>query len=357
MICSEKFFRASVSASERAPMVLRNRVNWALNCVDEGIVKRVLTSVIFAFGIFSATLAMGQQYPTKPIRIIAPFSPGGGTDFIGRFIAQKLTERLGQSVIVDNRPGAGGNLGAELAVKAAPDGYTLLLVAGSYTVNPSLYKLSFDSANDITPIVLLSQGPFVVAVHPSVPVKTLQELIDYAKKNPDKLAYGSAGSGSVTHLAGELFLDMAKVKMVHVPYKGTGPMLNDAIAGTVQVLFGSVATTLQHIKSGRLRGLAVTTAKRIAAAPELPTVAEAGVPGYEVTLWHGLVGPKGIPRPIVDRLNSEVEIALKVKETGEHLAADGVTPAGGTPEQFQALIKSDIERWRKVVQRAGVKVE
>jgi tripartite-type tricarboxylate transporter receptor subunit TctC len=161
----------------------------------------------------------------------------------------------------------------------------------------------------------------------------------------------------VTHLASELFLDRAKIKMVHVPYKGTGPALNDAIAGTVQVLFGSVATTLQHIKSGRLRGLAVTTSKRISAAPDLPTVAEAGVPGYEVTLWHGLVGPKGIPRPIVDRLNSEVGQALKVKETAEHLAADGVTPAGGTPEQFHALIRSDIERWRKVVQRAGVKVE
>jgi tripartite-type tricarboxylate transporter receptor subunit TctC len=319
--------------------------------------KRILTSAILAFGMLAAGLVSAQQYPSKPIRIIAPFSPGGGTDFIARFIAQKLTERLGQSVIVDNRPGAGGNLGAELAVKAAPDGYTLLLVAGSYTVNPSLYKLSFDSANDITPIVQLSQGPFVVAVHPSIPVKTLQELIEYAKKNPDKLAYGTSGSGSITHLASELFLDMAKIKMVHVPYKGTGPALNDAIAGTVQVLFGSVATTLQHIKSGRLRGLAVTTSKRIAAAPELPTVAEAGVPGYEVTLWHGLVGPMGIPRPIVDRLNNEVGQALKGKETGEHLAADGVTPAGGTPEQFQALIKSDIERWRKVVQRAGVKVE
>lgn len=319
--------------------------------------KRVMAGVVLAIGCLASTGALAQQYPAKPVRIVAPFSPGGGTDFIARFIAQKLTERLGQSVIVDNRPGAGGNLGAELAVKSPPDGYTLLLVAGSYTVNPSLYKLSFDSANDITPIIQLSQGPFVVAVHPSVPVKSLQELIDYARRNPDKLAYGTSGSGSVTHLATELFLDMAKIKMVHVPYKGTGPALNDAIAGTVQVLFGSVATTLQHIKSGRLRGLAVTTAKRISAAPELPTVAEAGVPGYEVVLWHGLVGPKGIPRPVVDRLNSEIGQALKVKETGEHLAADGVSPAGGTPEQFHALIKSDIERWRKVVQAAGVKIE
>jgi Uncharacterized protein conserved in bacteria len=215
--------------------------------------KGVLAGVIFALGIFAPGLACAQQYPTKPVHIIVPFAPGGGSDFIGRFIAQKLSERLGQQFIVDNRPGAGGNLGAELAVKSAPDGYTLLLIAGSYTVNPSLYKLSYDSGNDISPIIQLSQGPFVVAVHPSVPVKTLKELIDLAKKQPDKLSYASAGQGSITHLASELFLDMAKIKIVHVPYKGTGPALNDAIAGNVQLIFGSVSTSLQHIKSGRLR--------------------------------------------------------------------------------------------------------
>ena len=319
--------------------------------------KRVLAGAIFVLGIFAAGFSSGQQYPTKPVHIIVPFAPGGGSDFIGRFFAQKLSERLGQQFIVDNRPGAGGNLGAELALKSAPDGYTLLLTAGSYTVNPSLYKLPYDSANDISPIIQLSQGPFVVAVHPSVPVKTLKELIDLAKMQPDKLSYASAGQGSITHLATELFLDMAKIKIVHVPYKGTGPALNDAIAGNVQLIFGSVSTSLQHIKSGRLRGLAVTTSKRISAAPELPTVAEAGIPGYEVILWHGLVGPKGIPRAIVDRLNGEAGQILKSKAMEDLLAADGVTPAGGSPEQFQALIKSDIERWHKVVERAGVKVE
>jgi tripartite-type tricarboxylate transporter receptor subunit TctC len=319
--------------------------------------KRLLTSAMVALGILTAGLASAQQYPTKPVRIIVPFAPGGGSDFIGRFIAQKLTERLGQQFIVDNRPGAGGNLGAELALKSPPDGYTLLLIAGSYTVNPSLYKLAFDSANDISPVIQVSQGPFVVAVHPSVPAKTLKEFIDLAKKQPDKFSYASAGQGSVTHLATELFLDMAKIKVVHVPYKGTGPALNDSIAGNVQLIFGSVATTLQHIKSGRLRGLAVTTSKRISAVPELPTVAEAGVPGYDVILWHGLVGPKGIPKAIVDRLNSEAAQILKSKAMEDLLAADGVTPAGGTPEQFQSLIKSDIERWRKVVERAGIKVE
>jgi tripartite-type tricarboxylate transporter receptor subunit TctC len=319
--------------------------------------KRVLACMILAFGVLAAGMARGQQYPSKPVRIVVPFAPGGGSDFIGRFIAQKLSERLGQQFLVDNRPGAGGNLGAEIAVKSAPDGYTLLLIAGSYTVNPSLYKSNFDAVADITPIIQLSQGPFLVAVHPSLPVKSLKDLIDLAKKQPDKLSYASAGQGSITHLASELFLDMARIKVVHIPYKGTGPALNDAIAGNVQLVFGSVATSLQYIKSGRLRGLAVTTSKRISAAPELPTVAEAGVPGYEVILWHGLVGPKGIPKAIVDRVNSEASQILKSKAMEELLAADGVSPAGGTPEKFHATIKADIERWRNVVQQAGIKAE
>ncbi|MEI6301068.1 MAG: tripartite tricarboxylate transporter substrate binding protein [Betaproteobacteria bacterium] len=319
--------------------------------------KQTLRCALFAFIALAAGFAQGQQYPTKPIRIIVPFAPGGGSDLIGRLIAQKLTGRLGQQVIVENKPGAGGNLGAEQAVKAAADGYTLLLVAGSYTVNPSLYKLSWDSANDISPIIQLSQGPFLVAVHPSVPAKTLKEFIELAKKQPDKFSYASSGSGSITHLATELFLDMAKIKAVHVPYKGTGPALNDAIAGNVQLIFGSVSTTLQHVKSGRLRALAVTTAKRIPAAPEVPTVAEAGVPGYDVVLWHGLVAPKGVPKAIIDKLNAAANEALTAKDTADLLASDGVSPAGGTPEQFQATIKTDIERWRKVVQQANVKVE
>ena len=305
----------------------------------------------------AAGTSFSQTYPAKPVRIVAPFAPGGGTDFIARLVAQKLTERLGQQVIVENKPGAGGNLGAEFAVKSAPDGYTLLLIAGSYTVNPSIYKLSFDPVNDISPIVQLSQGPFVVAVHPSVPAKTLQELIDYARKEPDKLSYASAGSGSITHLASELFLDMAKIKMVHVPYKGTGPALNDTIAGNTQLIFGSVATSLQFIKSGRLRGLAVTTPQRIAAAPELPTVTEAGVPGYQVVLWHGLVGPKGLPAAVVERLNRAANDALKSKDVEDLLAADGVAPAGGSPEQFRALIKADIARWSGVVKQANLKAD
>jgi tripartite-type tricarboxylate transporter receptor subunit TctC len=319
--------------------------------------KKLLSGALLVLAAATAGTSFSQTYPSKPVRIIAPFAPGGGTDFIARLIAQKLTERIGQQVIVENKPGAGGNLGAEFAVKSPPDGYTLLLIAGSYTVNPSLYKLSFDPVNDISPIVQLSQGPFVVAVHPSVPAKTLKELIDYARREPDKLSYASAGSGSITHLASELFLDMAKIKMVHVPYKGTGPALNDTIAGNTQLIFGSVATTLQFIKSGRLRGLAVTTPQRITAAPELPTVAEAGVPGYEVVLWHGLVGPKGLPSGAVERINQAANDALKSKDVADLLATDGVAPAGGAPETFRALIKADIERWSKVVKQANIKID
>jgi tripartite-type tricarboxylate transporter receptor subunit TctC len=320
-------------------------------------VKTLLSGAVLVLAAFAAGTSFSQTYPAKPVRIIAPFAPGGGTDFIARLVAQKLTERLGQQVIVENKPGAGGNLGAEFAVKSPPDGYTLLLIAGSYTVNPSIYKLSFDPVNDISPIVQLSQGPFVVAVHPSVPAKTLKELIDYARKEPDKLSYASAGSGSITHLASELFLDMAKIKMVHVPYKGTGPALNDTIAGNTQLIFGSVATSLQFIKSGRLRGLAVTTPQRIAAAPELPTVAEAGVPGYQVVLWHGLVGPKGLSLAVVERINQAANDALKSKDVADLLATDGVAPAGGTPEQFRSVIKSDIERWSGVVKQANIKAD
>ena len=319
--------------------------------------KKLLSGAALVLAALAAGTSLSQNYPTKPVRIIAPFAPGGGTDFIARLLAQKLTERLGQQVIVENKPGAGGNLGAEFAVKSPPDGYTLLLIAGSYTVNPSLYKLSFDPVTDISPIVQLSQGPFVVAVHPSVQAKTLPGLIDYARKEPDKFSYASAGSGSITHLASELFLEMAKIRMVHVPYKGTGPALNDTIAGNTQVIFGSVATTLQFIKSGRLRGLAVTTAQRIAAAPELPTVAEAGVPGYQVVLWHGLVGPKGIPAPIVQRLNQAANDALKGKDVADVLASDGVTPAGGSPDQFREVIRNDIARWSDVVKKANIKID
>jgi tripartite-type tricarboxylate transporter receptor subunit TctC len=319
--------------------------------------KTILGSLLAALALAASIPAHSQTYPNKPIRIIAPFAPGGGTDFIARQVADRLSQKLGQPVLVDNKPGAGGNLGAELAIKSPADGYTLLLIAGSYTVNASLYKLPYDSGNDISPIIQLSQGPFVVVVPPSVKANNLKEFIALAKAEPGKLSYASAGAGSITHLATELFLDMAKIKVVHIPYKGTGPAQTDTIAGTTQLLFGSVATTLPFVKQGRLRALAVTTPKRISAAPEVPTVSEAGVPGYDVVLWHGLIAPKGVPKPIVDKLNAAANEVVKAKEMEEKLAGEGVTPAGGTSEAFGKLIKADITRWAAVVKQANVKIE
>jgi tripartite-type tricarboxylate transporter receptor subunit TctC len=298
--------------------------------------------------------AAAQAWPSKPITIIVPFAPGGGSDFIGRFIAQRLSTALGQPVLVDNRPGAGSLLGVEVASKAKPDGYTLALIATSYTVLPSLYKMSFDPLNDITPIIQISQGPMLLVANPNIPARTTKEVIEYAKKKDGGLNYASAGQGSITHLAGELFALKSGVRMTHVPYKGTGPALTDTISGTADIFFTSTATAMQHVKAGKLRAIAVTTTKRLPALPEVPTIAESGLPGYEAVLWHGLIGPKGMPRDVVDRINAEVTKALKLKETGETLESDGVAPAGGPASQFGAQIKRDIEDWGKVVKAAGV---
>src|SRR5712691_6626015 len=301
--------------------------------------------------------AIAQQYPTKPVRIIVPFAPGGGSDFIARFMAQRLTEGLGRQVIVENKPGAGGVLGIEQGIKAPPDGYTLTLIASSYTVNPSVYRLNFDPVNDITPIIQMSQGPLLIVVRPSLPVKNTKELIALAKSKCGQVNFASSGQGSVIHLATELFDSMAGIKMNHIPYKGTGPALTDTIGGQTDIFFSSTATAMPHVQAGKLRAIAVTTAKRIPVLPNVPTVAESGVPGYDVTLWHGLIGPKGMARPVVERINGEVTKALVAKETAVQLLNDGVAPAGGTPEQFLAQIKKEIEVWRKVAADASVKVE
>ena len=316
--------------------------------------KRLIAAAALAL---APLLALAQAYPSKPVRIIVPFAPGGGSDFTGRLIATKLSERIGSPFIVENRPGAGGNLGATEVVKAAPDGYTLLIISASYTVNPSVYKLTFDPVNDITPIIQISGGPYVIAVHPSVPANSLAEFVEVAKKQPGKLAYGSSGNGSIMHVASEYFLDAAKIKVLHIPYKGTGPALQDTIGGQVQLVFGAIPTTLPHVKSGRLRALAVTTAKRVAAAPDLPTVAELGYPGYEVTNWHGLVGPRGLPKEVVERVNREINDLITSEDMKKHLAADGLEPAGGSPARFGEILKNEAARWAKVVQQAGIKIE
>ena len=319
---------------------------------------RYLVRTILALAVSAVSITVGAQaYPAKPVRIVVPFAPGGGSDFIARFMAQRLTEGLGKQVIVENKPGAGGVLGIEQGIKSPPDGYTLTLIASSYTVNPSIYKLNFDPVADITPIIQMSQGPLLIVARPSLPVKSTKELIALAKAKPGQVNFASSGQGSVIHLATELFDSMAGIKMNHIPYKGTGPALTDTIGGQTDVFFSSTATAMPHVQSGKLRAIAVTTAKRIPALPNVPTVAESGLPGYEVVLWHGLIGPKGLPRPVVERINSEVTKTLGLKQTAEQLQSDGVAPAGGTPEQFLAQIRKEIEVWRKVAASAGVKAE
>ena len=301
--------------------------------------------------------AAAQPYPSKPVRILVPFAPGGGTDFIARFIAQRLSGALGQQFVVENRAGAGSTIGTEAGLKAPPDGYNLVIISNSYAANASLYKLRFDPLADMTPVIRISSGPYMVVVHPSLPVTNLRELVALAKAEPGRVFFASSGQGSINHLATELFASMAGFKLNHVPYKGTGPALQDTIGGQTGATLGSTASTLPHVKSGRLRALAVTTSARLPSQPELPTVAEAGVPGYETVLWHGLIGPKGLPRPIVERLNAEITKLLQLKETADQLAADGVAPAGGTPEEFLAAITREIEVWRRVVAQANVQVQ
>ena len=304
-----------------------------------------------------STVIVAQPYPTKPVKIIVPFAPGGGTDFIARFMAQRLSASLGQQFVVENRAGAGSTIGTEAGLKSPPDGYTLTIISNSYAANASLYKLRFDPVADMTPVIRLSSGPYMVVVHPSLPVANLRELIALAKAEPGRIFFASSGQGSINHLATELLASMAGFKLNHVPYKGTGPALADTIGGQTTATLGSTASTLPHVRTGRLRALAVTTSRRMASEPELPTVAEAGVPGYETVLWHGLIGPKGLPRPVVERLNGEVSKLLQLRETAEQLQNDGVSPAGGSPEEFHTAITKEIDVWRRVVNDAGVKLE
>ncbi|MFZ9364120.1 MAG: tripartite tricarboxylate transporter substrate binding protein, partial [Arenimonas sp.] len=260
-----------------------------------------------------------------------------------------------QQGIVDNRAGGGGTIGAEMAVRAAPDGYTVIMVSGSYGTNAALYSLPYDPVKDIQPIVMIGDTGFVLSLHPSVPAKTVQELINHAKANPGKLNYASTGTGGITHLATELFNLMAVTKMTHIPYKGTGPALADLLGGQVQLIFGAMPAAIPHVKSGKLRGVGVTTAKRAPALPDMPTIGET-VKDYEAPLWYGLWGPKGLPKPIITRWNQEVAKALQTEEMKKRLATDGVEPAGGPPEQFLNAIARDVEKWKKVGKAANIKV-
>ena len=316
-----------------------------------------LITLSIALAACGVHAALAQSYPAKPVRIVIPFSPGGGTDVIGRLLAQKLTQALGQQVLIDNRPGAGGTIGTEAVIRADPDGYTFLLTPPGYAINPSVYPLKFDPLNDCTPVILPAKGSFVVIVHPSLPAKTMRELTALAKAQPGELLFGTAGQGGITHLATELYLDMAKVKMTQIPYKGGAPAMIDLVAGQISVVFAPTQTGLPQARAGRVRALAVTSAERLPAEPRLPTIAESGVPGYEVINWFGVIGPKGVPRAVVDRMNREIDRAVRLPDVVERLAADGLAPVGGTPEDLHARIAREIVQWRQVVARAKIRVE
>jgi tripartite-type tricarboxylate transporter receptor subunit TctC len=313
-----------------------------------------------AFLAGTAAAGIGRQafadtWPSRPIKLVAPFAPGGGSDFTSRLIAEKMSARLGQPMIVDNKPGAGGNLGAEAAIKAPADGYTLLTISGSYAINAILHSPSFDSLNDVVAIGQFTDEPTTLCVSPSVPARNLEELVKLCKRDPGKLAYGSSGPGGLVHLGTEFFLDAAGIKATHVPYRGTALALNDLIAGNVQILDGGTTTMLPYIKSGQVRPVAIT--KRIAAAPDIPTYGEQGYPTLEFNLWHGMIGAKGIPPAIVQRLNAELNAVLKSPDVSDRLAEDGVIAVGGTSDAFMAAIRTEVKRWQDFIQRTGIKLD
>lgn len=322
------------------------------------VARQFAIHVILAWPFLTAGAHAQQDYPTRPIRIVVPSSPGGGTDILARQIAQKLTERWGQQVIVDNRPGAGQMIGIELVAKAAPDGYTLVMTATPLALNTVLYKkVPYDPVRDFAPISQVAAMPNIIVTHPALPARTIRELIALARSHPGQLVYASSGVGTGPHLSMELFLTMAGVKMGHVPYKGTNPGMIDTMAGQVQVLMSTLLPPLPHIKTGRLRALGVTSSKRVSSLREVPTIDEAGVPGYEVVGWYGIAAPANTPRDVINKLYSEIANILQSPETRDKLAADGAEPVGSTPEQFAAFIQSEIDKWSRVVKSSGIHVE
>jgi tripartite-type tricarboxylate transporter receptor subunit TctC len=318
----------------------------------------------FAVGVLGGALVLGslaataQDYPTRPVRFIVPFAPGGNTDIQGRLIAQKLSDIWRQQVVVDNRPGAGGTLGVELATRAAPDGYTIVLASfGNILVGPGLYpKLGYDPQRDLAPVILVSVPAGLLVVNPGVPAKTVKELIDYARANPRKLNYGSAGNGTWNHLFAEQFKSMAKIDVVHIPYKGAGPAITDVIGGQIQLMFAPFPTAMPHVKSGRLRALGVTSAERSSVLPDLPTVAESGLPSYEAASWFAVFAPAGTPNAIVAKLNADINRVFADPDIKAAFAADGSEPVGGTPADLARSVREGMEKWGKLVRDLGVKL-
>lgn len=319
--------------------------------------RRVIIA-LFAWGLLPGLACAQPAYPTKPLRIVVPSSAGGGTDIIARAVSPRLAERLGQQIVIDNRPGAGTMIGGEVVAKSAPDGYTLLMCVSTLATNPVIYsRIPYNALADFSPITLVLTAPNVLVVHPSLPPKTVKELVWFAQARPGELNYASAGAGTAPHLAMALFMSMTGVRMVHIPYKGSAPAMVDLIAGQVTTMVATMLTGLPHVRTGRLRALGVTGAQRIAAAPDIPTMAEAGVPGYEAVQWYGLLAPAQTPREIVTRLNREVAAILQATEVRERFASDGGSPAPTTPEDFGRYIRSETEKWARVAKAAGIKPE
>jgi tripartite-type tricarboxylate transporter receptor subunit TctC len=319
----------------------------------------VVVGLFFSLCAAPWTNAQSGDYPSRPIRLVVPFPAGGTTDILARAVGHKLTEAWGQSVVVDNRPGAGGNIGSELVAKAAPDGYTLLMgTVGTHAINASLYaKMPYDNIKDFAPVILVAGVPNVLVVNPAVPVHSVQELIGYAKANPGKLNFASSGSGTSIHLSGELFKTLTGVQMSHVPYKGSAPALQDLVGGQVQLMFDNLPSALALIKSGKLRALAVTSTTRAAAIPDVPTVIESGVAGFEASSWFGVLAPAGTPSPIIAKLNAEIDKWLSSSDAKEKLVGQGANAAGGSPDDFSKHIAAETAKWAKVVKASGAQVD
>jgi tripartite-type tricarboxylate transporter receptor subunit TctC len=301
--------------------------------------------------------AQDKPYPAKPIRFIVPFAAGGGADIVARLIGNKLTDGLGVQVVVDNRAGASATLGDTLGARSTPDGYTINLITTSYAVNPSFYKMAFDPVTGVSPISLVGTSPLLVVIHPSVPAKTIKEFVSYAQSDSSRVNYASTGHGGLVHLYAELFKQMARIEMTHIPYKGTGPALNELIGGQTQFFLGSNVATLPHVKSGKLRALAVTTPQRSAALPELPTVAEAGVPGFEAVHWFAILGPPALPQPIVLRLNAEIKRIIMLPDIEPRMQQNGLVPTDSTPEALRERIKTEVAKFSRIVKSANIKAE
>ena len=330
-------------------------------CDNRGMItKRALLAAIGAAALLaSAPLAVADAYPAKPIRFVVPYPAGGPLDTVARLLGAKISERLKQPVVVDNKPGAGGNIGADTVAKAAPDGYTILMGAvATHAINPTLYaKIPYDPVKDFAPITQVASTPNVLVVNPSIPAGNVREFVAYAKANPGKLNFGSGSTGSAGHLAGELFKTMAGVEMTHVPYKGAGPAMQDLIGGQIQLMFDNLASSLGQMRAGKVKALAVTTAKRSELAADLPTVAESGLPGFDISTWFGVFAPAGTPKDVVAKLHDEFTRALALPEVREKMLNLGAEPVGNTPEQFAAYIRSEAEKYARVIKASGAKVD